>query len=71
MEAQEHWAIPSAADLPHPGTEPGSPALQVDSLPAELPGRCHVIITQQHILFEQMNLLLLKHLVEGTVYLTL
>ena len=30
--------IPSPADLPDPGMEPGSPALQVDSLPAELPG---------------------------------
>ena len=25
-------------DIPHPGIELGSPALQVDSLPAELPG---------------------------------
>ena len=28
--------IPSPGDLPDPGIEPGSPALQVDSLPAEL-----------------------------------
>ena len=28
--------IPSSVDLPDPGIEPGSPALQVDSLPAEL-----------------------------------
>ena len=26
-------------DLPHPGIEPGSPALQADSLPAGLPGK--------------------------------
>ena len=25
-------------DLSHPGVEPGSPALQADSLPSELPG---------------------------------
>ena len=25
-------------NLPDPGIEPGSPALQADSLPAELPG---------------------------------
>ena len=31
--------IPSPADLPDLGIEPGSPALQVDSLPAELPGK--------------------------------
>ena len=38
-EAQEYWSgypIPSPADLPDPGIEPGSPALQEDSLPTEL-----------------------------------
>ena len=30
--------FPSPADLPDPGIEPGSPELQEDSLPAELPG---------------------------------
>ena len=28
-------------NLPDPGIELGSPALQVDSLPAELPGKLH------------------------------
>ena len=40
-EAQKYWSgssIPSLADLPDPGIEPGSLALQADSLPAELPG---------------------------------
>ena len=40
-EAQEDWSgwpVPSPADLPAPGVEPGSPALQVGSLPTELPG---------------------------------
>ena len=35
----EYWSgepFPSPGDLPHPGIEPGSPALQADSLPAEL-----------------------------------
>ena len=35
---QEHWSgwpFPSPGDLPDPGTEPGSPALQADSLPSE------------------------------------
>ena len=44
-EAQEYWSgqpIPSPADLPYPGIEPGSPAFQVDSLPAELPGKPNV-----------------------------
>src|SRR5574341_938898 len=31
--------IPSPADLPDPGIEPGSPALQADSLPTELSGK--------------------------------
>ena len=41
-EAQEYWSgwpIPSPVDLPDPGMEPGSPALQVYSLPNELPGK--------------------------------
>ena len=29
------WPFPSPGDLPNPGMEPRSPALQVDSLPAE------------------------------------
>ena len=36
---QEHWSglpFPSPGDLPDPGIEPGSPALQADSLPTEL-----------------------------------
>ena len=31
------WPFPSPGDLPNPGIEPRSPALQVDSLPAEPP----------------------------------
>ena len=41
-EAQEYWSgepIPSPADFPNPGIEPGSTALQVDSLPTELWGK--------------------------------
>ena len=35
-----YWSrFPSPADLPDPGIEPGSPALQVDSLPTELSGK--------------------------------
>ena len=36
---QKYWSglpFPSPGDLPNPGIEPGSPALQADSLPAEL-----------------------------------
>ena len=41
-EAQEYWSrwpIPSPGQLPNPGIEPGAPALQLDSLPGELPGK--------------------------------
>ena len=33
------WPFPSPGDLPNPGIEPRSPALQVDSLPAEPQGK--------------------------------
>ena len=33
--------MPSSEDLPDSGIELGSPPLQVDSLPAELPGKDH------------------------------
>ena len=39
---QEYWSrqpFPSPADLPNPGIEAGSPALQADSLPSEPPGK--------------------------------
>ena len=39
---QEYWSglpFPSPGDLPDPGIEPWSPALQADSLPSELPGK--------------------------------
>jgi len=37
---QEYWSgllFPSPEDLPNPGIESGSPALQADSLSTELP----------------------------------
>ena len=39
---QEYWiGLPflSPGDLPNPGIEPMSPALQADPLPSELPGK--------------------------------
>ena len=38
---QEYWSglpFPSPGDLPNPGIEPRSPALQADALTSELPG---------------------------------
>ena len=39
---QEHWSglpFPSPGDLPNPGIEPRSSALQTGALPSELPGK--------------------------------
>ena len=41
---QEYWIefpFPSLGDLPDSGIEPGSPALQADTLPSEPPGKRH------------------------------
>ena len=39
QEYQSEEALVSPEDLPDPGTELGSPTLQVDSLPSEPPGK--------------------------------
>ena len=42
---QEHWSglpFPSPGDPPNPVIEPGSPALQADTLPFEAPGKPNV-----------------------------
>ena len=42
---EEYWSglpFPSPGDLPDPGSEPGSLALQADSLPTELPGKTYL-----------------------------
>ena len=39
---QEYWSglpFPSPGDLPNPGIEPGFPALQINALPSESPGK--------------------------------
>ena len=44
---QEYWSglpFPSPGDLPYPGIEPGSPALQADSLLPESPGKSQVSV---------------------------
>ena len=44
ISRQEYWSglpFPSPGDLPDPGIEPSSPALQADSLPSEPPGKPH------------------------------
>ena len=47
---QEYWSglpFPSPGDLPDPGIEPESPALQADSLPSEPPGEPEDTESQQ------------------------
>ena len=42
---QEYWSgltFPSPGDLPNPGIKPGSPILQPDTLPSELPGKSEI-----------------------------
>ena len=44
---QGYWSglpFPSPGDLPNPGIEPGSPALQANSLPTELQGKLDMYI---------------------------
>ena len=57
--------IPFPADLPDPGTELGSPALQEDSLPTELSGKPRTLIAtlvNQVSLFTGVNHMLFIHL---------
>ena len=45
---QEYWSglpFPSPGDIPNPGIEPRSPALQEDSFPAQLPGKPYMFKT--------------------------
>ena len=46
---QEHWSglpFSSAVDLPHPGIEPESPALQAILLPTELPEKPKILVSR-------------------------
>ena len=43
---QEYWSglpFPSSGDLPNPGIEPRSPALQADALTSELSGKPEIV----------------------------
>ena len=42
------FPFPSPGDLPDPGIEPGSPALQEDALPSEPPGKPNEGLTAIH-----------------------
>ena len=63
LPRQECWSglpFPSSGDLPNPGIEPGSPVLQADSLPTELPGKpAH--FSNSYCLHQQFSNSLPKH----------
>ena len=49
---QEYWSglpCPPPGDLPNPGIRPGSPTLQVDSLPSEPPGKPSNLVVKFNI----------------------
>ena len=49
---QEYWSglpCPSPGNLPDPGIEPRSPAVQADSLPAEPPGKPYRLTRSRQI----------------------
>ena len=52
---QEYWSglpYPSPRDLPYPGIEPRSPALQADSLPSETPVGKIILFNTKEIAIE-------------------
>ena len=58
---QEYWSglpCPSPEDIPDPGIEPGSPALQADTLPSEPPGKsqgCNKNLMEQNVNDKQQS----------------
>ena len=48
-EYWSEWLFPSLGDLPNPGIEPRSPALQVNSFPAEPPGKPRHLLSDHGI----------------------
>ena len=68
----ERVAIPSPGDLPNPGIEPGSPALQADSLPSESPAPGpHLTSLKSKSQKDQFALVLLSFNLESKFYLDL
>ena len=51
--------FPSPGDLPNPGIEPESPALQVDSLPTEIQGKR--LINMMHIKRAENSRVMISH----------
>ena len=64
---QEYWSgvpFPSPGDLPNPGIEPRSPALQADALTSEPPGKpvkCSVSLISGKMQIQSKQILLHTH----------
>ena len=69
---QEYWSglpFPSPGDLPDPGIEPGSPALQADVLTSEPPGKPHILMVHLYengIIF--LSLLCWNHITRVLIF---
>ena len=61
---QEYWSglpFPSPGDLPDPGMEPRSPALQADALTYEPAGKLSMYISKNYSVFKNiMNIKLIE-----------
>ena len=65
---QEYWSglsFPSPGDLPNTGIEPRSPALQVDSLLSEPPGKSHFACSYGNHSFSTYSLTLVFWVLGG------
>ena len=63
---EEHWSglpFPSPGDLPDPGIEPRSPALQANSLLSEPPGKT---LTEKDFVLVMFGLL--EHFISHTIH---
>ena len=61
--SQEYWGgqpFPSPGDFPDPGIEPGSPALYVDSVPSEPPGKPNFMLHPVTLYTTQVNPIFIK-----------
>ena len=72
---QYYWGglpFPFPGDLPNPGIEPGSPALQTHALPSEPPGKSLVLIILVHKhfywSFRKLSSISLELLIDKTTY---
>ena len=61
---QEYWSglsFPSPENLPNPGIEPGSPALQADALSSEPPGKLSAIFNWEKVKVQMLVTSVLSH----------